>query len=125
MVRHTATRAPPCADIGKPWLEVENQARAENATHRTLAGNRSANMAMITNPRPFGKPYGSKNQSGCPECGRKNCPCFAAGSCATYKKVNRNLSEKFGVTCPNTGYPSADFERLIDLIRLRLPGRGR
>ena len=82
-------------------------------------------MAMIRKNRSFGKPHGSNNPELCPECGQKNCRCFAAGSCATYKKVNRNLSEKFGVTCPNTGRPSVDFEQLLDLIRLRLPGQMR
>ena len=82
-------------------------------------------MAMVRKNRSFGKPFGGKNPGGCPECGRITCPCFKAGSCATYKKVNRNLSEKFGVTCPNTGRPSVDFEQLLDLIRLRLPGQMR
>ena len=82
-------------------------------------------MAMINKTRSFGKSRWSNNPEFCPACGQKNCRCFAAGSSMTYKKVNRNLSEVFGVACPNTGHPSADFEQLLDRIRRRLPGQAR
>lgn len=76
-------------------------------------------MVMIRKTRSFGKPYRGNNPNYCSACGKQNCPCFKVGSSVTYKKVNRNLSEKLGVPCPNTGSPSLDFEQLLGLIRRR------
>ena len=78
-------------------------------------------MVMIRKPGSFGKPYRNNTPDRCPACGQKNCPCFKAGSSMTYKKVNRNLSEKFGVTDPNTGYLKKDFKQLLDRIYRRWP----
>ena len=119
MVSHIATRAPPRAQTGKPWLEVENQARAATATTRPHHEQGDSRMVMIRKNPSFGKPHWSSNPNCCPACGKQNCPCFAAGSSMTYNKVNRQLSENFGVPCPNTGSPRSDFEQLLGLIRRR------
>lgn len=73
-------------------------------------------MVMTLKNRSFGKPNQSNASNYCPRYFNQNCPCFAAGSSMTYNKVNRHLSERLGVTCPNTGYPSLDFKQLLGLI---------
>ena len=80
-------------------------------------------MVMIRKNRSFGKPNQSNAPSYCPACREQNCPCFASGSSMTYNKVNRHLSEKFGVPCPNTGYPLSNFKQLLEIIASLLMGR--
>ena len=61
----------------------------------------------------------SKNNSNqqCYDCRKVNCPCSIGASGRTYKKVNRALSNKLRVPCPNTGYPSQDFVLLLDRLQ--------
>ncbi len=60
------------------------------------------------------------NGQRCYDCGKVNCECSTKASSRTYKKVNHILSQKIGIPCPNTGYPSQDFDEIVSLLDLRL-----
>ena len=62
------------------------------------------------------KRYPGKKQVQCYDCGSFHCECSVKASSRTYKKVNRAISEKFGMPCPDSGFPSWDFQELLSRL---------
>ena len=61
--------------------------------------------------------YNGKRRQVCYDCGKAGCECSVRASSRTYRKVNRMLCTKFGVSCPETGYPSEDFAQLLNHLQ--------
>ena len=79
-------------------------------------------MATVHKTTAGDNPYRMENSGVCPRCRSKDCPCFAAGSSATYYKVVRQLKEVLGWNYRNPSSPKAAWDtalRRVQTLRYR------